>query len=153
MNQLLSESQEQLEAAKTETQKQSKELALVRRDPGTCSAGSLGLVCEAAVGPAPFLWAEGGKEGTAIAWANLLLLGTTCSEVTSETQKEIFICLNFPPVMEVERKGEQQGLLKLVCNRKTHLLHHWTFVITTPPWGRGLGVHPSIRPSISEQMR
>lgn len=30
----MSESQEQLEAAKTETQKQSKELALVRRDPG-----------------------------------------------------------------------------------------------------------------------
>lgn len=56
LRQLLSESQEQLEAAKTETQKQSKELALVRRDPGRCPAGSLGLVCKAAVGPASFLW-------------------------------------------------------------------------------------------------
>lgn len=64
LRQLLSESQEQLEAAKTETQKQSKELTLVRRDPGTYPAGSLELVCKAAVGPAPFLWTEGGQEGT-----------------------------------------------------------------------------------------
>lgn len=39
LRQLLSESQEQLEAAKTETQKQSKELALVRGD------APLGLIC------------------------------------------------------------------------------------------------------------
>uniref|UniRef100_A0A8C5X3K0 Ribosome binding protein 1 n=1 Tax=Malurus cyaneus samueli TaxID=2593467 RepID=A0A8C5X3K0_9PASS len=50
LRQLLSESQEQLEAAKTETQKQSKELALVRRDPGCCPGRSW-LVCKPPVGP------------------------------------------------------------------------------------------------------
>lgn len=44
LRQLLSESQEQLEAAKTETQKQSQELALVREMPGAappaCKQGS-----------------------------------------------------------------------------------------------------------------
>lgn len=95
LRQLLSESQEQLEAAKTETQKQSKELALVRRVPGRCPAGSLGLACKAAVGPAPFLWAGGGQEGTATAWANLVLLGTSRSQVIAGTQEEIFVCLSF----------------------------------------------------------
>lgn len=54
----------------------------------------------------------------------------------------MFACLSC--LMGVGRKREQQGLLKLVCNRKTQLPHHWTLVTTTPPWGRGLHVHPSI---------
>ncbi|NWQ75500.1 RRBP1 protein, partial [Columbina picui] len=40
LRQLLSQSQEQLEAAKMETQKQSKELALVRGNPQSCPAGT-----------------------------------------------------------------------------------------------------------------
>lgn len=58
----MSESQKQLEAAKTETQKQSKELALVRGNPRSCPAGtSLLGFADPAVGLASSLrvW-EGG---------------------------------------------------------------------------------------------
>lgn len=53
----------------------------------------LGAGLKASVGPAPFLWAEGGQEGTAL--ANLVLLGATHSEGIAGTQEEIFISLSF----------------------------------------------------------
>lgn len=80
----MSESQEQLEAAKTETQKQSKELALVRKGPWEM--------------PWWVLWGQhpscglregGGHRG------NLVLLGTTQLGPMLGTQEEIFICLPF----------------------------------------------------------
>jgi len=102
LRQLLSESQEQLEAAKTETQKQSKDLALVRGAPG---AALLGPRCSAwdwfanpAVGPASSLWVRGWEEGTASAWGNLVLPGTRLIQLSAgmfETQEEIFIHLPF----------------------------------------------------------
>lgn len=55
-------------------------------------------------------------------------MGTTYSEAVLETQKEVSYLPVFPPdgeVMGVGSKGEQQGLLKLVCSRKTQLPHHW----------------------------
>lgn len=55
----------------------------------------LGAGLQSSCGVSTLPCVEGGQKGTAIAWANLMLLGTTHSEAITGTQEEIVVCLFF----------------------------------------------------------